>query len=90
MARRSVVAGMAGLAAVILYMGAVVLGGILDPTYSHVSDSVSELTSPRAPNRAVLGTVFTAYNLALAVMAVALLRTSRGTGRPRLGSSSCW
>lgn len=76
--RRLLVAtSVAAFAAVALYVGSTVLGGAIVPGYSHISDSVSSLTSPGAPYRALLGSGFGLYNAAVAAMAVGLLRTSR-------------
>ena len=85
MKRRSTLAGAAALAAVTCYVGATVLGGLLDRSYSHVSDSVSELTSNGAPNRLVLGLLYVAYNLGVVMMVVGLWRSSRLSRAVRVG-----
>ena len=74
MARRSAVAGAAALVAVTAYVATTVLGGWSDPRYSHVADSISELTSSLAPNRSLLALGYLAYNLALVVLVLALWR----------------
>jgi hypothetical protein len=85
MRRRSVLVGGAALGAVACYVGATVLGGLLDPSYSHVSDSVSELTSTGAPNRVLLGLLYGAYNVGVGAMVVGLWRSSRRTRSVRVG-----
>lgn len=69
--------GWSGLAAVGVYVFATVLGGILDPSYSHLRHPVSELTSSHAPDRWLLGGFYIAYNLILVVFAVGLFLTGR-------------
>jgi hypothetical protein len=70
--------GALGIAAVALYVGATVLGGILDPQYSHVRNAISELTGSEAPNRAVLAPIYIIYNVVLFGFAYALFRASSG------------
>ena len=84
-------AGLVGVAvgafaAVALYVGTTVLGGAIVPGYSHVTDSVSSLTSPGAPFRGLLGVGYALYNAAVVVMAVGLLRTSRAVWPARVAS----
>lgn len=79
MSRRNFVAtGTLGIAAVGLYVGATLLGGILDPQYSHVADAISELTGSTAPDRAVLAPLFIGYNLILLGFGYALFRAAAG------------
>jgi hypothetical membrane protein len=54
---------LAGAAAPILYLFAVVLGGLLRPDYSHISNAISELLLAGAPNKTLLDTLFIIYNL---------------------------
>jgi len=79
--RRSLIAvGALGIAAVALYVGATILGGILDPRYSHVGNAISELTGSEAPDRAVLAPIYIVYNVVLFAFGFALFRaSSRGT-----------
>jgi len=63
----------AGAAASIIYVFAVVLGGLLRPGYSHVSQAISELLEVGAPNISVLAPLFALYNLLTATFALALL-----------------
>ena len=73
--RRGALTGGLAAAAAAVYVGATVLGGLLDPGCSHVSMHVSELTSSHAPNRALLAALYVGYNLALAGVGLALLRS---------------
>jgi hypothetical protein len=67
--------GWSGLGAAAVYATATFLGGVLDPTYSHIRYPVSELISSRAPDRTLLGGLFITYNAALAVFALGLYRS---------------
>jgi hypothetical protein len=70
------IVGAAGLLAVVLYVGTTVLGGVLDPQYSHVRNAISELTGAHAPNYAVLAPLYAAYNMLLVAFAVGLYLAS--------------
>jgi len=48
-----------GVISPLLFVGLTVLGGALRPGYSHVSDTVSELFSPGAPNKRLLDVLHT-------------------------------
>lgn len=52
-----------GIAAAVIYVFAVILGGIMWPTYSHVTQAISELIMTSSPNQIVLQPLFWAYNL---------------------------
>ena len=51
-------AGLLGVAAAVIYVGAVIVGGWLTPGYSHVAHSISELTTAGAPYRDILNLIF--------------------------------
>lgn len=61
-----------GILSPIVYIIAVTLGGILDPTYSHIQKTVSELVQQGAPNRDLLNGVLIIYNLLLIPFAFGL------------------
>ena len=71
----------AGAAATVVYVLAVVLGGLLRPWYSHVSQAVSELIEVGAPNKGILDPLFMAYNVLTAVFAVGVYRAGAGKER---------
>lgn len=75
--RPSIVLAWCAATAVAIYVAATVLGGLLDPDYSHLSMHISELTSSHAPNRTPLAGLYVAYNLTLAGFGVALRRQPR-------------
>lgn len=68
---------MFAVATVVLYIGSMLVGGAIVPGYSHVENSVSELTSSAGAHRWGLAWGFTAYNVAFAGMGVALAATVR-------------
>lgn len=63
-----------GIAAVGIYIGATFLGGLLDPAYSQISRTVSELTAAGAPDRALLAALYVGYNVLLAAFGYAIHR----------------
>jgi hypothetical protein len=58
-----------GIAAPLIYILAVVVGGALKPGYSHLSMAVSELIETGAPNKLYLDIAFIVYNALLIVFA---------------------
>jgi hypothetical membrane protein len=66
-----------GLLAPLVYVGAVILGGLLRPGYSHVAHAISELIAAGAPNTTLLNPLFTLYDILLAAFGVGLLLTVR-------------
>ena len=52
-----------GVLAPLLYVTAVVVGGIITPGYSHMGNAVSDLMSAGAPNKGLMDPWFLAYNL---------------------------
>jgi hypothetical protein len=78
-----------GLLAPPVYIGAVILGGLFRPGYSHMVDTVSELLTAGAPNTALIIPLFTLYHILLIAFGIGLLLTiSKDSGRPgaRLGA----
>lgn len=68
-------AGVAGVAAPLIYGAAVALGGQMTPGYSHMANAISELTDIDAPARVTLSGAFVAYDLCLLAFASALPHT---------------
>lgn len=64
--------GLLGAVGPIVYVAAVVIGGFLWPGYSHYSQTVSSLTSARAPNQAIMLPLFAFYNVCVILLAVGL------------------
>jgi Protein of unknown function (DUF998) len=63
-----------GILAPSVYVGTVVLGGLLRPDYSHVSQPISDLIATGAPDKALLDPLFALYNLLTMAFAAGLLR----------------
>lgn len=61
-----------GVLAPIVYVIALVVGNILDPSYSQVGKTVSELIERGAPNRDLLNAIFIIYNILLIPFAIGL------------------
>src|SRR5215204_3886015 len=62
-----------GMLAPVVYVFAVVIGGLLSPDYSHKSQAISELIEAGAPNKWLLDPLFALYNLLTGAFAVGLL-----------------
>ncbi len=71
-----------GILSPLVYIVAVALGGILDPSYSHVTKTVSELVQLGAPNRELLNALFVVYNVLIIPFGVGLY-CAIGKGRLR-------
>ncbi len=64
-----------GIVAVVVYILALVIGGMLYPNYSHISQDVSQLTSTHSPIRGFMS-IFCIYNVFVAVFGIGLYRLS--------------
>lgn len=62
-----------GMIAPIVYIAAVVIGGVLSPGYSHISRFVSDLITSSAPHRWLLNPLFGLYNLLCIVFAAGII-----------------
>jgi hypothetical protein len=80
-----------GMLIPIVYVFMYLLGGALRPDYSHISNSVSELLAPGAPNKPLLMTVQTLYALLHIVFGIGVLRFVQGSGHDQLlGRIGAW
>ena len=66
-----------GILIPIIYVFMYILGGALRPGYSHISDSVSELLSPGAPNRLLLSIIDIIYALLHILFGIGVLQFIR-------------
>jgi hypothetical membrane protein len=64
---------LSGILAPVIYVGTVILGGILRPEYSQVEQAISELVAADAPNRPLLSALFIAYNILTGAFGVGFL-----------------
>jgi hypothetical protein len=70
----------------LLFVFTAILGGALRPGYSHLSDTISELFSPGAPNKGLLDPLHAAYALLLVLFGIGVLQFVRGReGSRRIG-----
>ncbi|MHB1355887.1 MAG: DUF998 domain-containing protein [Anaerolineae bacterium] len=76
-----------GILAPIIYLATVVLGGLLRPGYSHISQAISELLTVWAPNKPLLDALMAIYNVLSGLCAVGLLLLIRAS-RQSKGRSS--
>src|SRR5215211_2736948 len=67
-----------GIAAAVVYVGTVILGGLLRPGYSHISMAISELVSEGAPNRSLLSSSFLVYNILISLFGAGLILQVNG------------
>jgi hypothetical protein len=72
---------MCGVIAPVIFVFMTILGGAIRPGYSHISEPVSELLSPGAPNKLLLDTLHTVYALLLALFGIGMLQLVRGSGQ---------
>jgi hypothetical protein len=75
--------GVVGALAPLVYLIAVLVGGVLWQDYSHVHDTVSTLTSAGAPNQGVMVPLFALYNIFVIALAAGLYLGVAGK-KPRL------
>ena len=75
-----------GVSAAVIYIGTVILGGLLRPGYSHISMAISELVADGAPNWSLLSPLFLLYNALLTVFGIGLfIKVNSQTGRKMSG-----
>jgi hypothetical protein len=79
-----------GLLGALIYVGAVILGGLLRPSYSHVAHAISELIAVGAPNKPLLNALFTLYDILLAAFGVGLLLTVMALPEQRGARGGSW
>lgn len=75
---------MSGMLAAVVYVGTVILGGILRPGYSHMAEAISELVAVDAPNRPLLSSLFLLYNALVAFFGLGLFLKARSELRGRV------
>ena len=61
-----------GILSPIIYVITVAVGGILDPSYSQIVKTVSELVQRGAPNRDLLNAMLVVYNILIIPLAIGL------------------
>ena len=80
-----------GMLIPVMYIFMYVLGGALRPGYNHISDSVSELLSPGAPNRSLITIIDLIYGLLHILFGIGVLQFIRGSEHnAQIGSIGAW
>ncbi|MCI4353947.1 MAG: DUF998 domain-containing protein [Thermoplasmata archaeon] len=74
-----------GAAAPLVYLLAVLIGGLLWPSYSHYAQTVSTLTASGAPNQSVVIPLFALYNVLVFSLAFGLWYGIDRRDRPPFG-----
>jgi hypothetical membrane protein len=77
-----------GILAPLVYVAALVIGNALDPTYSQVGKTVSELIERGSPNRDLLNGILVVYNLLLIPFAEGLYKGLKKSSSAKLVFSS--
>ncbi|MCL5996958.1 MAG: DUF998 domain-containing protein [Chloroflexi bacterium] len=72
-----------GALGAVIYVVTVILGGVLRPEYSHVSQPISELVAASAPNRSLLSSLFIVYNVLIGTFGVGLFLNAKAGSRGR-------
>lgn len=79
---KSTVISLFGIIAPLFYVIPTIVGGLLRPGYSHLSNSVSDLLASGAPNRIYLMIPFTVYPIFLSVFGFGLFAILRSKPLP--------
>lgn len=72
---------LSGMFAAVVYAGTVILGGLIRPGYSHLSEAISELVAEGAPNRSLLSSLFLIYNLLLSAFGLGIFLKTKAEPR---------
>lgn len=72
-----------GMLASIVYVGAVIVGGVKRPGYSQRSHFVSELLEKGAPNKSLLNPLFALYNVLTIAFGIGLLAKVRNMSQSK-------
>jgi hypothetical protein len=72
---------LSGMFAAVVYAGTVILGGLIRPGYSHLSEAISELVAEGAPNRSLLSSLFLLYNLLLSAFGLGIFLKTKAQPR---------
>ena len=73
-----------GVIAPVLFVFMTILGSAIRPGYSHISDTVSELFAPGAPNKLLLDTLHTIFALLLTLFGLGILQFVRASKQSTL------
>ena len=80
-----------GMLIPVMYVALYVIGGALRPGYNHISDSVSELLSPGAPNKTLLTVIQIIYATLHVLFGIGVLQFIQGSEHNALvGRIGAW
>lgn len=80
-----------GIIAPIIYVTFVIIGGAITPGYSHTAQAISELTATGSPQKLLLDSLFSTYNLMLLAFGVGFLQYVNNKQPPLLaGKAGSW
>jgi hypothetical protein len=80
-----------GILIPMIYIFMYLLGGVLRPGYSHISNSVSELLAPSAPNKSLLSVIQITYALLHVLFGVGVFQFVQTSGENALiGRIGAW
>ena len=68
----------------LVFAGTVLLGGWLRPVYDQLAQPISALTDTNAPNKALIDTLFTAYNLLIIGFGIGVIQRTTKLPHSRL------
>jgi Protein of unknown function (DUF998) len=73
----------------LIYIGMTFLGGALIPGYSHITNTVSELMSPGAPNKTLMDILMASSSVFMSLFGIGVLHFVKGSGQAsKLGLTS--
>lgn len=73
----------------LFYIGMTFLGGALIPGYSHITNTVSELMSPGAPNKTLMDILMASSSVFMSLFGIGVLHFVKGSGQAsKLGLTS--
>ncbi len=73
-----------GVLAAVIYVVTVILGGLIRPGYSHLSEAISELVADGAPNRSLLSSLFLIYNMLLSAFGLGVFLKAKEQSRGQI------
>jgi Protein of unknown function (DUF998) len=74
---------LSGMLAPVVYIAAVIVGGVRRPGYSQISHFVSELLEAGAPNKSLLNPLFALYNLLTMAFGIGLFAKARNMSQSK-------
>jgi len=70
-----------GVISPLIYIGMTILGGALIPGYNHITDTVSELMSPSAPNKGLMDTLMALSSVFMTLFGIGVFQFVKASGQ---------